>query len=417
MHINDIINYKKEDLFYNKSTDIPIKNIFIDKKLRNSVNSLIKELYIGKNFVLVCDSNSYQAFGCTLEKELKKQFKIKTLCLNGNVSATNSIALDLSKKIKNFDAVIAVGSGTINDLCKYSSFLENKPYVIFGTALSMNGYSSANATISINGRKKSFPCHLPKAILLDVDVLINSPNRLTKSGIGDLLCTSTSHFDWLLSHLLIDTEYEILPFLWLKHIEKEIFDHADLLIKGDEFLIKEMAKAIIISGLGMYICNGSYPASQSEHMISHAMESICKKKCKTLHGEQIGVTTLSVANIQEKILANGIKIKDLEESFFYKKRIFDFFGKDLGEEYLKEYELKCNKITLSNIDNKTSSEMSKIRDSLSKILIPRSKLLKILNKISAINDPNDLGWPKEIYMEVIKHSKYTRNRFTCLDIF
>ena len=34
------------------------------------------------------------------------------------------------------DALVAVGSGTINDLCKYVSaaFLDRKPYVVFGTA-------------------------------------------------------------------------------------------------------------------------------------------------------------------------------------------------------------------------------------------------------------------------------------------
>ena len=46
------------------------------------------------------------------------------------------------------DAVIAIGSGTINDLCKYASAADRKPYAVFATAPSMNGYTSLNAAIT-----------------------------------------------------------------------------------------------------------------------------------------------------------------------------------------------------------------------------------------------------------------------------
>ena len=49
------------------------------------------------------------------------------------------------------DALIAVGSGTINDLCKYAAFQDGKPYAVFGTAPSMNGYTSVNAAITVGG--------------------------------------------------------------------------------------------------------------------------------------------------------------------------------------------------------------------------------------------------------------------------
>ena len=32
------------------------------------------------------------------------------------------------------DALIAIGSGTINDLCKYASAQDGKPYAVFATA-------------------------------------------------------------------------------------------------------------------------------------------------------------------------------------------------------------------------------------------------------------------------------------------
>lgn len=395
--------------------NIPVKNITIKRNIKNCAIQIIKEINIGNNFILVCDTNSFEAFGRILEAELKKNFKIKLLCFNGDISATDIIASEIRKEISYFDAVIAVGSGTINDLCKYSSYSENKPYIIFGTALSMNGYASPNASISVNGQKKSFLCHLPEAVFMDTEVLVNSPSRLTKSGIGDLLSTGTSNFDWLLSHLLLDTPYNSLPFELLKTLKEDIFDHADLIIKGDSDLTEKMSEMLILSGLGMYFCKGSYPASQAEHMLCHTMEAMGYNDLKMLHGEQVGVTTLSIAKIQEDIIREGLKLKEPEKKPFYRENIYNFFGKESGKEYIKEYDIKHDLITESNICKK-KSEIPEIENSLNKVLVSEKELLKVLRKINTVTEVIELGWPEDIYKKAIKHCKYTRNRFTCLDV-
>ena len=48
------------------------------------------------------------------------------------------------------DMVVAVGSGVINDLCKWSSFDLGVPYVVVATAASMNGYAAANVAATID---------------------------------------------------------------------------------------------------------------------------------------------------------------------------------------------------------------------------------------------------------------------------
>lgn len=61
-------------------------------------------------------------------------------------------------------------------------------------------------------------------------------------------------------------------------------------------------EVLLISGLGMVMSKGSYSASQGEHMIAHAMEMVTKDY-SSLHGEKIAVTTITMANLQEKILS------------------------------------------------------------------------------------------------------------------
>src|SRR5690606_17264649 len=105
-----------------------------------------------------------------------------------------------------------------------------------------------------------------------------APKRLIRSGLGDSLCRTTAQADWLLSHLLFDTPYLTSPFALLEANEALLFDNAKGLMEGDSEAMEHLASTLILSGIGMYLAGGSYPASQAEHMISHTMEMVNKPR-------------------------------------------------------------------------------------------------------------------------------------------
>ncbi len=107
-----------------------------------------------------------------------------------------------------------MGSGTINDLCKYAAFASGRPYAVFASAPSMNGYVTATASLSRKGHKSTLAAACPRAALFDLAVLARAPARLIRAGIGDTLCRTTAQADWLLAHLLHGTPYDELPFRW-----------------------------------------------------------------------------------------------------------------------------------------------------------------------------------------------------------
>ena len=90
------------------------------------------------------------------------------------------------------DALVAIGSGTINDLCKYTAARTGKPYVVFATAPSMNGYTSMNAAITVDGHKKSLPATAPLGVFIDLGIFAKAPLRMIQSGLGDSLCRWTA---------------------------------------------------------------------------------------------------------------------------------------------------------------------------------------------------------------------------------
>ena len=170
------------------------------------------------------------------------------------------------------DALVAVGSGTINDLCKYAAAQDRKPHVVFATAPSMNGYTSANAAITVDGHKHSLPAATPRGVFIDLEVLAAAPARMIRAGLGDSLCRTTAQADWLLSHQLLGTPYRSAPFALLAADEAMLFDAPDALFGGDLEAMRALARTLVLSGLGMTLCGGSYPASQGEHLISHYLD-------------------------------------------------------------------------------------------------------------------------------------------------
>ena len=94
--------------------------------------------------------------------------------------------------------LLAVGSGTINDIAKSAATASGCPQVTVATAASMNGYPSAIAALTVNGVKVTEPCRPPVAIVADPHFLATAPAAMTGAGFGDLLSKNASTADWLL---------------------------------------------------------------------------------------------------------------------------------------------------------------------------------------------------------------------------
>ncbi len=389
--INKLLSGKYIDIDSGKYINIPIREIVIARDIGSNSGSLVNKLNLGKKVTIVSDSNVFNILGEIVKEKLEECFDVATTILPEDVEASEDYISTLYHKCNDADFIVAVGSGTINDLCKYYSFKVNKPYVVFGTAPSMNGYASANTSILSDGIKQTMPAHLPTAIYLDLDILANAPQRLIQSGVGDSLCRSTAQADWLLSHYIMGTEYKSTPFELLYDDEKALFDNVAKLMSRDISTIERLANILILSGLGMYISGGSYPASQGEHLIAHYIEmnepAISKQ---TFHGEQIGVTTLYMAKLQQKILAmDNVKIHPYSAA-----------GKTIDE-------VRAEAL---------NSEWQNIRANIKSMTYSTEKLKNILKTINLPTTYQELGWSDDLFSDAVENAHLIRDRFTFLDM-
>ena len=170
------------------------------------------------------------------------------------------------------DLILAVGSGTINDLCRYVSYKMKIDYYIIGTAPSMDGYASNVSPLIIKHLKTTFEAHPARVILGDLDVIAKAPLHMISAGVGDILGKYVCLTDLADCHIVND-EYicpEIMA-LVRQSIQK-VAENAALATKRDKAAIAAIMEGLVLSGIAMSYIGNSRPASGSEHHMSHYWE-------------------------------------------------------------------------------------------------------------------------------------------------
>ena len=277
------------------SYDVVHYSVLIDNCLASKADKLIFDLgFEGKKILLVSDQKIWQNSQKFFAADFLEIFS-EVLFLK-NPKADEKNLEKILKTAKDFDLILTLGSGVINDLCKLTSAKTKIPYAVFASAASMNGYLSRNASIAIKGHKKTLPATLPIAVFCDLGIIKSAPQNMIKAGLGDAMCFYSCWFDWYLSHLILQTKFDERPFKILEKKMEFLVKNYQKFSLGDEKFIKILIEILLLSGAGMTMAGGSYPASQSEHLIAHAIEmKFTKKMHDILHGNQIVVTTLTAA--------------------------------------------------------------------------------------------------------------------------
>lgn len=332
----------------------------------------------------------------------------KILELPEPVKADDSTVALIRQQTKTASALIAVGSGTVNDLCKYASFLDRTPYRCIATAPSMNGYLSANASISIKEYKSTLPAHAPQMVLCDETILRHAPQRLIRAGIGDILCRQTIQTDWLLSHLLLDTAYEPAYFEWLHASEQALINA----IETDEDTIPALTEALMFSGLAMRDYGASAPASQGEHLIAHMMEMLHPALPTPYHGEAIAVTTLTMAQRQRHILHAA----HAPQILFPTAKIWQNIPANLRHTAQQAYAQKlADEAVVTQLNQRLKEHWSIWKQQLQPTL-SYATLQRLLEKAGCPTTPQALGWPESAYADATSLAPFSRDRFTFLDL-
>lgn len=303
MNINQLLSGKKNCACGMDHT-CAIEQVVIENGAIQKLPAMTSKYH---HIVLVCDQNTYKVGGQKVEALLKDRLEHVLIYQSGdkflvpNEEAIEKLSAVVSDKT---DLIVGVGSGVINDTCKYVSFTHKLPYYIVATAPSMDGYASVGAAMIIGNMKVTYDAHVPTAIIGDVDLLKTAPIDMIKSGYGDIIGKYSALNDWKLSHV-INGEY-ICEYVYdlTYSMLSETLKIADGILKREDESIRTLMEALVTVGIAMSFVGNSRPASGSEHHLSHFFEivGLLKDEPYFFHGIDVVYSTVVTERIREKIL-------------------------------------------------------------------------------------------------------------------
>lgn len=298
------------------ATDTAALEIGID--VLDRVAPMFSEQFPVKRALVVADENTWRAAGEAVYAYLQREgveCDEPFIFTDSDLHAEWHFVEMLDERLSATDAIaVAVGSGTINDLCKLSSYHQNRPYMCVATAASVDGYSSFGASITYKSMKQTFTCPAPRAILADVGVMAKAPAEMTAAGYADLAAKIPAGAEWIIADF-IGSE-PIHPEAW--HISQDNLKASLSDPEGVAALkpeaIAPLVEGLMLSGFAMQAARSSRPASCTDHLFSHLwnMRDHKHNGVTPSHGFQVSVGTLMMCAMFDQMYKTDFTTLDVE---------------------------------------------------------------------------------------------------------
>ena len=280
-------------------------DVIIGKGVVAQIPDYVKK-YGGTKVFVLSDVNTCTAAGEKVSNILQKSgiaFSAYTFPQENLEPDEASVGSAVMHYDTSCDMIVAVGSGVINDIGKILSNMTGRPYMIVGTAPSMDGYASASSSMTRDGLKISLPSRSADVIIGDTDILCQAPLHMMKAGLGDMLAKYVSICEWRISHLITGEYYCEEVAQLIRSALKRCADNAEGLLQRNERAVQAVFEGLVIGGVAMNYAGLSRPASGVEHYISHVldMRGVEFGTPVELHGIQLGVGTSLTFKIYDRL--------------------------------------------------------------------------------------------------------------------
>lgn len=323
---------------------------------------------------------------------------------------------------------IAVGSGTLNDLCKRASEELHRPYLSVATAASVDGYASFGAPITADGFKSTWPCAAPRVIVADTSLLKTAPAAMTASGYADLVAKITGGADWLIADSLgLDP---IRPDVWetTQLPLRGWISDPECLAEGDLEAMDDLFTGLAMTGFAMQTMHASRPASGGEHMLAHIWEMSHVTRADgshPSHGEKVAIGTLTLTALFEAFFAEPFTVADIDQavraypsweereallrSLFSEGKLLDGC---LAACKAKHLVPEAHRAQLHRI----IANWDRLALLVRRHLIPFSTLKQMLHTAGCPTTPEEIGVPATSVPAAVMAAQLIRNRYGILDL-
>ena len=158
----DIIRQGGRLLLKDLSCDCPLTHqtpemdIYIRPDLVNECGACIREAGLPDHVLIIADSITLEVAARAVKANLEKDGFVCELCVlpGDKIEPTPQMAEYITEHITpETELLLSVGSGVITDLTRRSAYRSGIPFAVFGTAASMDGYTSVTSSMMVDGAK------------------------------------------------------------------------------------------------------------------------------------------------------------------------------------------------------------------------------------------------------------------------
>lgn len=380
-----------------------------------------------KTIYLIEDENTHRVYGTELEAYLNANgIESDHVILEADVVPNEASVFNVLVNMKQqYDYILGIGSGTLNDISKFISHKVSLDYGIVATAPSMDGFASVGAALITKDLKTTYDCHVPTAIFGDLKVLANAPLDMIKAGLGDIIGKYNCLVDWKIAHIINDEYYcQTIVDMVYKSIQ-EVVEHADGVLTRDKEAVKAITEALIETGMAMGFVGNSRPASGSEHHVSHywEMKFLFAHHPPVFHGTKVGLATPGVIALWKKLNEKPIDFNACRK----RVKAFDYpvwealvknrfegaadgvisLEKKAGKNNVEEALKRINRIEQKWLDIKRVIEQE----------LPQPEaVVNILKSVAAAYRPSQVGIDDEMVKDSVLLAKEVRVRYGLLQL-
>lgn len=409
------------------------KDLIIGPGVVSRTAGMFQKLFPGKTAIIIADTNTWRVAGEAVLQSLEEAGvpHVDSFVFDDpDLYAEWKFVEQLKAHLAPLDVIaIAVGSGVINDLTKYTSHILGRKYMCVGTAASMDGYTAYGASITKDGNKQTFSCPAPYGFVMDPVIAAAAPKELAASGYADLIAKIPAGADWMLADAVGAEAIDQFGWDLVQDGLRESLSAPAAVHAGDVEMTEKLSEGLLMSGFAMQAIHSSRPASGTEHQFSHCwdMENLAYPNGKHVsHGFKVGIGTLASTASLEFLLEKDLENLDVEKCVAAWKswdeteaEIRSIFAGKPGHLARGLEETKGKYVDKEGLRRQLEALKAKwpvLKEQIRAQIIPFSEVYEDLKLVGAPYEPEMICVDRARMRRTFSYIPYMRSRFTNIDI-
>ena len=249
---------------------------------------------------------------------------------------------------------------------------------------------------------------------------------MAASGFADLMAKVPAGADWILAYELGASEWHDSSWHTVQDGLKEAIGKPEGVAAMETEPLTRFVEGLMLGGFAMQDMQSSRPASGAEHLFSHLLEmrDHTFKGDIVPHGIQVGVFTLFMSRVYEKILAYDYSNLDVEACLRNWKPLEE--QERIGAEVFADTkfpELGVKTVRAKYVDADTmrkrlesfKARWPEVKARLEKQLVPSVEIERSLKVVGAPVSPEEIGSTVAASLADAHRTIFMRDRYMALD--